>query len=309
MEAPGDSDSPEAGVHDNFCGWKTERKLMSRSPDLATPYAFYDDPGLVWEFYHYRRELVRKTRPNPGHLALADAEKRFNADQRSFTVVTQNVDGLHGQAGSVNVLELHGNLFKTRCTKCSDVRVNLDSPICPALENRGPVECLQPVRYKSDLLTLFYIRFFETYWTVCLSVAQQVLLLLLCSSPVFDPQLHGHIPEEQLPRCHKPISDKHPDRLCNGLLRPHVVWFGESLDTDVLRRVGIAMTSADACLVVGTSAVVYPAAGFAQELAARGVPVAEVNVEVTPATKSLGYFFQGKSGEILPELFNDLSLS
>ncbi|KAG5449622.1 NAD-dependent protein deacylase sirtuin-5, mitochondrial [Clonorchis sinensis] len=233
--------------------------------DLATPYAFYDDPGLVWEFYHYRRELVRKTRPNPGHLALADAEKRFNADRRSFTVVTQNVDGLHGQAGSVNVLELHGNLFKTRCTKCSDVRVNLDSPICPALENRG--------------------------------------------SPVFDPQLHGHIPEEQLPRCHKPISDKHPDRLCNGLLRPHVVWFGESLDTDVLRRVGIAMTSADACLVVGTSAVVYPAAGFAQELAARGVPVAEVNVEVTPATKSLGYFFQGKSGEILPELFNDLSLS
>ncbi|TGZ71732.1 hypothetical protein CRM22_002450 [Opisthorchis felineus] len=233
--------------------------------DLATPYAFYDDPGLVWEFYHYRRELVRKTRPNSGHLALADAEKRFNADRRSFTVVTQNVDGLHGQAGSVNVLELHGNLFKTRCIKCSDVRVNLDSPICPALANRG--------------------------------------------SPFFDPQLHGHIPEEQLPHCHKPISEKHPDSLCNGLLRPHVVWFGESLDTDVLRRVGIAMTSADACLVVGTSAVVYPAAGFAQDLAARGVPVAEVNVEVTPATKSLGYFFQGKSGEILPELFNDLSLS
>ncbi|KER28982.1 hypothetical protein T265_04278 [Opisthorchis viverrini] len=233
--------------------------------DLATPYAFYDDPGLVWEFYHYRRELVRKTRPNSGHLALADAEKRFNADRRSFTVITQNVDGLHSQAGSVNVLELHGNLFKTRCTKCSDVRVNLDSPICPALANRG--------------------------------------------SPVFDPELHGHIPEEQLPRCHKPISDKHPDRLCNGLLRPHVVWFGESLDDDVLRRVGIAMTSADVCLVVGTSAVVYPAAGFAQDLAARGVPVAEVNVEVTPATKSLGYFFQGKSGEILPELFNDLCLS
>ncbi|KAF8561702.1 hypothetical protein P879_07750 [Paragonimus westermani] len=235
-----------------------------RSEDLATLYAFHDDPGLVWEFYHYRRELVRKVQPNPGHITLADAEKRFNADRRSFTVVTQNVDGLHSRAGSANVVELHGNLFKTRCTSCSDVRVNNDSPICAALDGRG--------------------------------------------SPQFDPKLHVHIPEEALPHCQKLVSFRDKTKTCNGLLRPHIVWFGESLESDVLRRVDIAMASADACLVVGTSAVVYPAAGFAPALASRGVPVAEINVEATSATRSLGYFFKGKSGEILPELFDNLEL-
>ncbi|VDP94280.1 unnamed protein product [Echinostoma caproni] len=76
--------------------------------DLATLNAFCDDPGLVWEFYHYRRELVRKTEPNPGHVALVNAEKVFTKDRRSFTIVTQNVDGLHLRAGSKNVIELHG---------------------------------------------------------------------------------------------------------------------------------------------------------------------------------------------------------
>lgn len=70
--------------------------------------AFYTDPGLVWEFYHYRREVVRTKQPNNGHLALAAAEKVFQQARRSFTVVTQNIDGLHQLAGSQNVVELHG---------------------------------------------------------------------------------------------------------------------------------------------------------------------------------------------------------
>ncbi|CAH8534979.1 unnamed protein product [Dicrocoelium dendriticum] len=82
-----------------------------RSEDLATPYAFYDNPGLVWEFYHYRRELVRQKEPNAGHLALAKAEDLFTRDRRSFTVITQNVDGLHLRAGSKNVIELHDHLL------------------------------------------------------------------------------------------------------------------------------------------------------------------------------------------------------
>lgn len=76
--------------------------------DLATPDAFHSNPGLVWEFYHYRREVVRRRCPNAGHIALAHAEKQYTECGRSFFVITQNVDGLHTKAGSVNVLELHG---------------------------------------------------------------------------------------------------------------------------------------------------------------------------------------------------------
>jgi NAD-dependent deacetylase len=79
--------------------------------ELATPEAFRRDPRLVWEWYAWRRELVGKARPNPGHLALVDLERRVP----TFTLITQNVDGLHQRAGSRNVVELHGNLARTRC--------------------------------------------------------------------------------------------------------------------------------------------------------------------------------------------------
>ena len=79
--------------------------------ELATPQAFQRDPKLVWEWYAWRRELVAQAQPNPGHLALAELEQRGSA----FTLITQNVDGLHQQAGSQNVIELHGNINRTKC--------------------------------------------------------------------------------------------------------------------------------------------------------------------------------------------------
>ena len=81
--------------------------------ELATPEAFRRDPGLVWEWYARRRELITKARPNPAHLALVEMEKRV-AD---FTLITQNVDGLHRRAGSRNVLELHGDILRTKCSR------------------------------------------------------------------------------------------------------------------------------------------------------------------------------------------------
>lgn len=81
--------------------------------ELATPEAFEKDPKLVWEWYEWRRELVGKAKPNPAHIALAELETRFEV----FTLVTQNVDGLHREAGSENVLELHGNIRRTVCSK------------------------------------------------------------------------------------------------------------------------------------------------------------------------------------------------
>nr|CAH8856020.1 unnamed protein product [Trichobilharzia regenti] len=228
--------------------------------NLATPGAFRSDPGLVWEFYHYRREFVRTKQPNAGHFALAYAEKQYTECGRSFRVITQNIDGLHTKAGSHNVLEIHGNLYKTRCLECNDVRENRDSPICPALLGRG--------------------------------------------SPKVELQEYKPIPASQLPRCQNMVGEKP----CGSLLRPHVVWFGENLDPDILSQVDEIMSNTDVCLVVGTSAVVYPAASFAPSLARRGVPVAEINIEVTPSTDSLQFHFQGQSGDILPKLFNSLVL-
>ena len=80
--------------------------------DLATPQAFDRDPGVVWEWYAWRRELVSRATPNAGHLALAALEGRFP----EFTLITQNVDGLHQQAGSRRVIELHGNIRRIRCS-------------------------------------------------------------------------------------------------------------------------------------------------------------------------------------------------
>lgn len=85
-----------------------------RAEEMATPEAFERDPGLVWEWYRWRQRLIRKTEPNPAHRALAQLENLLP----DFLLVTQNVDTLHGQAGSRMLIELHGNIFRTRCSRC-----------------------------------------------------------------------------------------------------------------------------------------------------------------------------------------------
>jgi len=221
---------------------------ITEKKDLASPEAWHRSPSLVWEFYHYRREVMGSKHPNPAHVAIAECEKRLKALGRHVVVITQNIDELHRTAGTQNILELHGSLFKTRCTKCGEVCANRDSPICAALAGKG--------------------------------------------AP--DPMAEdARIPVEELPRCKKPG--------CGGLLRPHVVWFGESLDPTVMRKAGEELDNCDLCLVVGTSSVVYPAAMFAPQVAARGVPVAEFNIEETPATQEFGFMFQGPAGQRLPE--------
>ncbi|XP_028157142.1 NAD-dependent protein deacylase-like [Ostrinia furnacalis] len=225
------------------------RKYQASS--LATPGAFNNNPSLVWEFYHYRREVAAKAQPNRGHIAIANFEAKHGSD-KTITVITQNVDNLHARAGSKNLLELHGNLYKTRCTKCREVLVNTDSPICEALADKG--------------------------------------------APDMDV-VGSNIPLKSLPHCKKSN--------CNGLLRPHIVWFGENLEHDVLEKAGKVMESCDVCLVVGTSSVVYPAAMFAPQAAARGAIVAEFNLEPTPATPDFHYYFEGPCGTTLPLALED----
>uniref|UniRef100_A0A667YI27 NAD-dependent protein deacylase sirtuin-5, mitochondrial n=1 Tax=Myripristis murdjan TaxID=586833 RepID=A0A667YI27_9TELE len=202
-----------------------------QAQDLATPEAFARNPSRVWEFYHYRREVMLTKNPNPAHLAIAECEERLSKQARKVTVITQNIDELHRRAGSKNILEIHGSLFKTRCVSCGHESANYKSPICA---------------------------------TLCITKQ-------LCEQAG-----------------------------CHGLLRPAVVWFGETLDSDILTRVEQELDNCDLCLVVGTSSIVYPAAMFAPQVAARGVPVAEFNMEDTPATMRFKFHFHGPCGTTLP---------
>jgi NAD-dependent deacetylase len=85
-----------------------------RPEELASPEAFTRDPKLVWEWYDWRRQVISDLKPNPGHTALADLEKSHS----SFWLITQNVDGLSRSAGSRKVLEIHGNIWRVKCTGC-----------------------------------------------------------------------------------------------------------------------------------------------------------------------------------------------
>ncbi|MDY6952302.1 MAG: NAD-dependent deacylase [Thermodesulfobacteriota bacterium] len=96
-----------------------------RAEDLATPEAFERDPVTVWQWYDWRRSLIEPLAPNPGHDALADLEKATEA----FTLVTQNVDGLHRAAGSRDPIEMHGTLWRVRCLQCHKGFDNRDVPI------------------------------------------------------------------------------------------------------------------------------------------------------------------------------------
>jgi len=102
--------SAESGVP-TFRDAQTGLWAKYRPEDLATPDAFRRNPRLVWEWYEWRRQLVAGVKPNPAHLALTEMEKLFPA----FHLITQNVDGLHQRAGSVGVIELHGNITRTKC--------------------------------------------------------------------------------------------------------------------------------------------------------------------------------------------------
>lgn len=100
--------------------------------ELASPDAFRRNPRLVWEWYEWRRELVRKATPNAGHIALA----QMSLKTPQFTLITQNVDGLHQQAGSPNVIELHGNIMRNRCFEedivvSTEVTTDQPPPRCP----------------------------------------------------------------------------------------------------------------------------------------------------------------------------------
>ncbi|KAH7914007.1 DHS-like NAD/FAD-binding domain-containing protein [Hygrophoropsis aurantiaca] len=134
--------------------WRTYNAV-----DLATPEAFEENPSRVWQFYHYRREVVKKAQPNPAHLALGllsiPKHRQLIAPNTTFTLITQNIDGLSTRAlhhidptTESKVIEMHGRLMETICTACGERKSNDDSPICPALAG---TEDLVANRFEADI--------------------------------------------------------------------------------------------------------------------------------------------------------------
>jgi NAD-dependent deacetylase len=199
-----------------------------RIEDVATPRAFRKNPELVWRFYNMRRAARQKVQPNPGHVALANMETLYGFER--FALITQNVDGLHQEAGSQRVLEVHGSLARIRCTGCT---------------------------FRED---------------------------------------RGMEPLPDLPKCEK----------CGALLRPDIVWFEEMLPADVWEEAEFAASSCQCFMVVGTSAIVYPAAGLIHRARDAGATIIEVNIEPSEASQIVDVGLYGPSGQILPELVSRL---
>ncbi|MBC8313467.1 MAG: NAD-dependent protein deacylase, partial [Candidatus Cloacimonetes bacterium] len=88
-----------------------------RVEDVATPEAFRKNPKLVWKFYKLRYEQLLNAKPNPAHFALKKLE---DFTENNFSLITQNVDGLHFQAGNKNVIEMHGSITRCFCIKCQN---------------------------------------------------------------------------------------------------------------------------------------------------------------------------------------------
>jgi len=201
-----------------------------KAQDLATPEAFARNPRLVWEWYDWRRGLIASKSPNAGHHALVEMEKRHP----QFTLITQNVDGFHDLAGSHNPIELHGNIWKVRCTKCGQISINRDIPI------------------------------------------------------------------QILPYCQS-VSTYRSDG-CQGLLRPHIVWFGESLNESDIEKSVAALQSCDLMLVIGTSGIVQPAASFVEMAKSSGAYVVEVNLDPSSQSHFVDEVLTGRASEVLPSL-------
>jgi NAD-dependent protein deacetylase/lipoamidase len=194
----------------NTAVWKGMRFDVISSAEMVER-----DLPAVWEWFDYRRNFLEELTPNPAHYEIARWQERF----AEFTLVTQNIDGLHQKAGSREVIELHGNIWRARCTACGT-----------AYSGKRPEACLE----------------------------------------------------------------------CGDLLRPDVVLFGEMLPPGVFELAAMRASECELCFVVGTSALVYPAAGLPEIAKAAGAYVVEVNPERTPLSSLCDEVITGKAGEVLP---------
>ena len=214
--------SVESGIPD----FRSAGGLWSRYDPVEYAHidGFRRDPVKIWDMLREIITVIGAATPNPGHRALAELE----AMGRLSSIITQNVDGLHQEAGSKNVIEFHGSNRFLVCPQCG-------------------------FREKTD--------HFDTLRLV--------------------------------PRC--PV--------CDAVLKPDVVFFGEAIPADAMARAFDEADRADLVLVIGTSAVVYPASGIPETARRHGARVVEINLEETDLTRhATDYFIKGAFGETLPRI-------
>lgn len=209
--------------------------------ELATEEAFRRHPARVFGWYVWRYQVVSRARPHAGHAALSRLQRGLAPrGAGAFTLVTQNVDGLHQRAGSTGVIELHGSLRTFRC-------VAHGHPFDPA------------------------------------RLAQRVV-----------PE-DGEVPPPPCDECGSPI-------------RPAVVWFGEMLPRNALEAAYACARQCDLMLVIGTSGVVYPAAGLQDVGVQRGIPVIEISPQPTPFTAHVTLSWASTAAVALPQLVTALRM-
>lgn len=254
--------------------------------DLATPDAFIMDPGLVWQFYSWRRYKALQAQPNSGHKALAKL-----AAAKDMIMITQNVDGLQlrvdNHKDSDNhknnndnhkhkdgVYEIHGSLYDVKCTSfsCNYKGRSYKHPMTPALA--GTEEEVTRKRRLSD----DEINSSGTGPGEFVPVKQ--------------------LDDGELPRC----------PACEGLLRPGVVWFGESLPVLALNQIDdfIESQSVDLILVIGTSGTVYPANSYVDRVRYKGGKVAifntDIEQDIVDGKEKDVWGFKGDAAKLLPEM-------
>ncbi|KAK8086394.1 hypothetical protein PG994_001368 [Apiospora phragmitis] len=259
---------------------------------VATPAGFRRDPGLVWQFYAYRRHAALQARPNPAHYALAELARRVCP---GCVTLTQNAQ----------LKQLHGNLFDLCCfdaVGCGYVeKDNFKDPLTPALDTTrdeaaamGRIEPGSKPKANGMLLA---------------GIARKNAQILgekgeeqpgARPRPMCDIRLSSGLSKEDLPQC--------PQCKAN-ILRPSVVWFGEALAESTAQEAEALFAEdtepIDLCLVIGTSSKVWPTAGYAEKARKKGARIATVNIDAGDA-KGLrpgkDWVFVGDAAQVLPEL-------
>ncbi|OJD28088.1 hypothetical protein ACJ73_00515 [Blastomyces percursus] len=276
---------------------------------LATLGAFKANPGFVWQFYSYRRHMALKAKPNRAHFALAELARR----NPNFITLTQNVDGLSLRANHLpsQLHALHGSLFDVKCTSpsCDYSREDYNDPIVPAL--CIPKAAPEPVPSAHDKTGEEATK---SLYTAMEWKGQPHPLAGETATATHTEGVELDISNADVPIPRITVADLPQCPKCkNNILRPDVVWFGESLPTKTLEYVDKWIEDADRIdlmLVIGTTARVFPAAGYVEMARDKGARVAVINMDsndTPPAGMRHGdWFFQGDASMIVPELFKDV---